>query len=76
MIHEREKTLSDLRKRLRLVNQAIQTLETLARTEQQQQQTEASAQELSGRPSSGSNWASARQNSAQHRKRGGEQTQR
>lgn len=65
MIYERQKTLNALKKRLKLVNQAIQTLEILARTEQQQ--TEAAAR---------SNCTSARQYAAQHRKRGGEQSQR
>ncbi len=62
-----------LRKRLQLVNQAIRTLENLASAEQLQ--VESLLQAPSNRAFFGSNWASARKNSAQHRKRGGEQSE-
>jgi hypothetical protein len=69
-VKEKQNSLSMLRKRLELVNQAIRTLENLASTEQLE--AEALLQAPANRAFHASNWASARQNSAQHRKRGGE----
>jgi hypothetical protein len=72
-VNENQNSLSTLRKRLQLVNQAIRTLENLASKDQLEAET--LLQAPASRAFYTSNWASARKNSAQHRKRGGKQSE-
>lgn len=74
MTRERDLDLGKLRERLTLVNQAIQTLETLARTEKQDAKGLAQESTTQARPVL--HGASPRKYGAQHRKRIGQQRQR
>jgi hypothetical protein len=71
---ERDLDLGKLRERLTLVNQAIQTLENLARTEKQD--AKGLAQESPAQARAVLHGASPRKYRAQHGKRIGQQRQR